>query len=159
MNLTEKLAYIKGLADGLKLDESKDEVKVLKALIDAVGDIAFTVEHLEEDLKEVVEEVDEIDEDLANLEEDFYDDCDCDCDCDCDDYDCDCDCDCDDEAYYEVTCGNCGETICVTEEVLLCGEINCPKCNELLEFDFSDLDCCDDDCDDDCNGGCCCCHE
>ena len=26
MNLTEKVAYIKGLTDGLKLDDNKDEV-------------------------------------------------------------------------------------------------------------------------------------
>ena len=29
MNLTEKVAYIKGLTDGLKLDDNKDEVKFL----------------------------------------------------------------------------------------------------------------------------------
>ena len=29
MNLTERIAYIRGLADGLKLDGEKDEVKVI----------------------------------------------------------------------------------------------------------------------------------
>ena len=33
MNLTERIAYIRGLADGLKLDENRDEVKVIKAMI------------------------------------------------------------------------------------------------------------------------------
>ena len=28
MNLTEKISYIRGLCDGLELDESKPEVKV-----------------------------------------------------------------------------------------------------------------------------------
>ena len=149
MNLTEKMAYLKGLADGMKLDESKDEVKLIKKLIEAVSEVAETLEEVQDYADELADQIDAVDEDLAELEEDFYED-----ECDCCDDDCDCD-DCDDyiddedELYYEVTCDNCGETICVTEDVLLCGEINCPKCDELLEFDFSDLvDCEDCDCED-----------
>ncbi len=140
MNLTEKTAYIKGLADGMKLDENKDEVKLLKALIDAVTDIALTVEDVEEYLDEVADQVEAIDEDLSELEEEYYDDYGCDDDaCGCNE------CfDDDEDPSYEVTCGNCGETICVTEDVLLCGEIKCPKCGEVLEFDFSDLEDFDD---------------
>lgn len=33
MNLTEKISYIRGLCDGLELDESKPEVKVLNATL------------------------------------------------------------------------------------------------------------------------------
>ena len=40
MNLTERIAYIRGLAEGLKLDESKDEVKVINAIIDLLEDMA-----------------------------------------------------------------------------------------------------------------------
>ncbi len=158
MTLTEKIAYIRGLADGLKLDENKDEVKVIKAMLELLEDMAVSVADLEDLYDEMSEQVDEIDEDLATIEDEFYDDCDCDCDCDdCCDCDecCDCDdfCDCD-EVYYEVTCGKCGNTICVDEDLLLEGEIECPECGELLEFDFSDLeiddDCCCCDCDCDC---------
>lgn len=150
MTLTEKMAYIKGLADGVKLDEAKDENKIIAALIDAVTDIAESVTDLEELYDELSEQVDAIDEDLSQVEDDFYDD-----DCCCDDDYCDCD-DCcgysddDENPCYEVTCPNCSETICVTEDVLLCGEIHCPKCDELLEFDFSDL--IDDE--SDCGCGC-----
>lgn len=147
MTLGEKISYIRGLTDGLKLDDSKDEVKVIKAIIDLLDDMALAVEDMEELYDEMSEQVDAIDEDLSAVEDDLYDDDCCDCDC-CDD---DCDCNCDDEQYYEVTCGKCGEQICVSEDVLLEGEIECPSCGEILEFDFSDL-CCDDDCD-------CCCHD
>ena len=34
MTNTEKVAYIRGLAEGLELDDSKKEVKVLNAIID-----------------------------------------------------------------------------------------------------------------------------
>ncbi|MBQ4129303.1 MAG: hypothetical protein IJD68_05995 [Ruminococcus sp.] len=153
MTLSEKISYIRGLADGLELDGDKKEVKVLNAIIELLDDMALAVESTEELYDELVEHVDAIDEDLTYLEEDFYDDeCDC-CDCDCDDCDCD-DCYDDDEAYYEVTCGKCEEQICVSEDVLLEGEITCPNCGELLEFDFSGLCDCDDECDCDC-----CCSE
>ena len=141
MTLTEKFAYIGGLDEGLKIDESKDEVKVLNAIMELLEDMTVAVADLEDLYDEMSEQVDEIDEDLANLEDDYYeDDCDCcDCDCDCDDF-----CDCDDTVYYEVTCGKCGETICLDEDLLLEGEIVCPECGENLEFDFSGLEdeCC-----------------
>ena len=81
------------------------------------------------------------------VEEDLYDFDDCDCDCDCCDDDCDCDC-CDDEdefdfddddELYEVTCPSCGDTILLDEGMIDEGSINCPNCNELLEFDYDDL--------------------
>lgn len=156
MTLKEKIAYIKGLTEGLKLDESKDEVKVINAVIECLEDMAVAVADMEDLYDEMSMQLDEVDEDLATLEDEVYDDCccddDCDCDCDCDDYDCD-----EDDIFYEVTCGSCGEVINVSEDVLLCGEIECPKCGEVLEFDFSDL-CCDDDDDCDCGCGCGCDH-
>lgn len=149
MNLTEKISYIKGLAEGLALDESKPEVKVINAILELLDDMAFSVNDMEELYDELSEQVDEIDQDLADVESDVYDD---------EDYD-DCDC-CDDEEYednpfYEVTCGACGQKLNVSEDVLLEGEIECPNCGELLEFDFSDLFDEDGCCEDGCTCGCC----
>ena len=53
-----------------------------------------------------------------------------------------------------MTCGACGKKINVSEDVLLEGEINCPNCGEVLEFDFSDLFDEDDEDDEDCDGNC-----
>lgn len=149
MTLSEKISYIRGLADGLELDNDKKEVKVLNAIIDLLDDMTLAVEDMEDLYDELAEQVDAIDEDLTTIEDEFYADCDC-CDYDVCDDDCDC-CDCydDEEAYYEVTCGKCSEQICVSEDILLEGEITCPNCGEVLEFDFSDLF------DDDCDCGCC----
>lgn len=135
MTVTEKVAYIKGLVDGLKLDDDKDEVKVIKAIIELLDDMALTVSDLEDGLDVVGEQIDEIDEDLADLETYVYEEDD---DCCCDD---DCDCDC-----YEIECPACHEIICVDDEILEDGSIDCPNCGELLEFDFDDC-CCGDDCD------------
>ena len=63
MNLTEKVAYIKGLTDGLKLDDNKDEVKVLKAITDLLEDLALTVADLEDAADETTELLDVLDED------------------------------------------------------------------------------------------------
>lgn len=138
MTLTEKVAYLKGLAEGMKLKES-DEATLLNKIIETLGDMADSIDVLEDDLSELYEQVDCIDEDLGELENDYYE---CD-DCDCDDCDCD-----EDGEYYEVTCPTCGDTVYLDEELLLEGEIDCPNCGEELEFDIP-CDCCD--CDEDCD--------
>ena len=139
MTLIEKAAYIKGLAEGLKLDKDSAEGKLIDALIDIVSDIAAAQNETDEDLEYLNDYIEEIDEDLGSLEEEFYDccgdDCDCDdCDCDCDD----CDCDCDDESF-EITCPNpeCGETIVFDGEVDP-EDLICPACGEKLVCDCED---------------------
>ena len=132
MTLTEKAAYIKGLAEGLGLDESKPETKIINALIDIIDDLSLSVSDLEDELVLVGEQVDAVDEDLDALESYVYDDDDCDCDCDCD---CCCD-DCDEDEFFEVECPACGEVINVDEGILESGSIECPNCGENLEFDI-----------------------
>jgi len=144
MTLTEKISYIRGLADGLKLDESKDEVKIINAIVDLLDDMAVSITDSEEFTDEMSAQLDEVDADLAELEEYVYDD-------ECDECDDDCDCD-DDNEYYEITCPSCGEEICIDEDVLFCGEMKCPNCGEDLEFDFEDL-VKEDGCE--CGCGCC----
>ena len=149
-NLVAKVSYLKGLADGLDIDESKPEGKLLVKVVDALKDIAEALDDVIEAHDELEEKVDEIDQDLADVESDIYDDEDDDDDCDC------CDFEDEDNPFYEVTCGACGQKLNVSEDVLLEGEIECPNCGELLEFDFSDLfdedGCCSED---GCTCGCC----
>ena len=125
MTVSEKVAYIKGLAEGLDLADSK-EAKLLKVIIECLDDIAENIAEVEDDVYELAQQVDEIDEDLSSIEEDFYDD-------DDEDYDDDED---EDEEIYEVTCPKCNDTIYLDEEILLDGGIDCPNCGEPLEFDF-----------------------
>ncbi len=147
MDLTEKIAYLKGMLEGMEIDKDSKEGKIYTAIMDILSDMALTIEDVVDYVDELSEQVDEIDEDLADVEEFLDDECDCDDDCDC------CDCDCDDDwdgEFYEVTCPACGVTFEVDEETLLDGGISCPECNETLEFDI-ECDCDDDDCD----CGCC----
>ncbi|MEE3498810.1 MAG: hypothetical protein VZS12_06705, partial [Ruminococcus bromii] len=74
MNLTEKISYIKGLAEGLNLDESKPEVKVINAILDLLDDISYSVNDMEDLYDDLSGQVDEIDQDLADVETELFDD-------------------------------------------------------------------------------------
>lgn len=130
MTVTEKVAYLKGLVEGLDLDEDKSETKVIKAMMDVLDDLALTVTDLSDDVDIMSEQLDAVDEDLGDLEEYVYDDED---DCDCCDYD---DCDCCDDDLYEVECPACHESVYVDESILEDGSIECPNCGEKLEFEI-----------------------
>ena len=144
MDICEKIAYIKGLAEGLSLDEATKEGKILTAIIDLLGDITEEICDIEDGCDELMEQIDAVDEDLANLEDIIYEDDDCDCDCDCD---VDCDCDCCDVEFYEIECPACNDVIYLDADMLAEEGMVCPNCGTDLEFDF-DLDCdCDCGCD------------
>ncbi len=129
MDINEKVAYIRGLTDGLKLNENDDTVKVLNAVIDLLEDLTDEITDLGELYDELSEQVDEIDQDLSIVEDDLYD---VEEDDDFDDFD-------EDSEYYEVVCPTCGDEICVSEDILIEGSIDCPNCGENLAFDFSTL--------------------
>ena len=140
MELKEKAAYLKGLAEGLEFDKETKEGKLIAALIDLANELCEAVETLDTDMDEIVEEVvelreyiEEIDDDLNDVEEfldeevelddwDEEDDED-----DCCDGDCDCCSGCDD--FFEIVCPSCGETICFDESVDP-EDLTCPACNE-----------------------------
>ena len=133
MTVTEKVAYIKGLMEGLELDKSTKEAKLFTAILDALEDIALTV-------ADNCDQIDAIDEDLEVLEEFVYDEAEDDFDED-DEY-CPGNCDgcdgCDDFEYdtdeYEFECPACHEVVFVDESVFEEGkEIECPSCGAKLE--------------------------
>ena len=145
MNITEKVAYIKGLIEGLDVDSKKPEMKIISAMVDLLDDMACSVDELEEGYDELADQLDAVDEDLCLLEEDFYED-----EEECEDEEDD-----EDDLFYEVTCPTCNEEICVSEDLLLDDSMVCPNCGELLEFDLDDV--CDENCmcheSDDCTCG------
>lgn len=141
MTLSEKSAYLKGLMEGLKLDQETAEGKMIAGIVDLLHDMASTVSDLEENAIAVSDELDEIEDDLDAIEEYLMDE-----DEDDEDYDYGFadddgeDFDYDEDVIYDVTCPNCGEELHLDEETILKDSIHCPKCNELLEFDFDEDD-------------------
>ena len=67
MNLTEKSAYIKGLAEGLELDKTTKEGKILAALLELVDDLAAEVAGIKEDIDGLGDRLDKVE---AKLETD-----------------------------------------------------------------------------------------
>ncbi len=131
MNLVEKAAYLKGLAEGLGMDAQSKEGRLWAALNDLLADMAHEIEDLHEADDRLDDALDELAGELSYLEE---------LSCDLEKLDDDDDEDTDDAEYdgvvYDATCPVCGEEISFDEETLESGSIRCPKCGELLEFDL-----------------------
>ena len=136
MEITEKVAYLKGLAEGMELDTDKKEGKLLTAIIDVLDDMAEKFVDLEDELCDVEDGLDAVSDDLEDVEDVVFEDYDEDDDED-EYYEDDLD---EDEDCYATTCPTCEETIYFDESILEDGEVICPNCGEKLEFDLTSLD-------------------
>ena len=87
MKTSEKVAFIKGLMEGLALDPTKPETKILSQMADVLEELAASNNALIEENIKLKEYIEEIDEDLGNLEEIVYTEDDEDDDDDYDYYD------------------------------------------------------------------------
>ena len=144
MEITEKVAYLKGLAEGMELDTEKKEGKLLSAIIDVLEDIALELEDIHDETSELADGLDAVSDDLEDVEDVVFGEEDEDEDDeDSEYYEDDLD---EDEDCYATTCPTCEETIYFDESVLEDGEVICPNCGEKLEFDMSSLE---EDSDDD----------
>ena len=144
MTISEKVAYLKGLAEGLDIDvEKSKEGKLISVMIGILEEIGMSIEDLEENNVALGEEIDAISDDLSDVEKVVFDE---------DDEDECCGCEDEDDDFFEVECPNCGEQLVIDEDVLEAGTIQCPSCKQKFALDLSD-ECGDDDC------GCGCGHD
>ena len=134
MEITEKVAYLKGLAEGMELDTEKKEGKLLAAIIDVLEDIALELEDIQDEQAELADGLDAVSDDLEDVEDVVFEDYDDEEDDEYYEDDLD-----EDEDCYATTCPTCEETIYFDESVLEDGEVVCPNCGEKLEFDLSSL--------------------
>jgi len=124
--LRKKVAYLRGLMDGMELDDQSKETRILKEMIDVMGKMAEAIENLQEDYEDLEEYLESIDEDLYDLEDDVYDYED---DEDEDDEDED------EENCIEVDCPKCHEIVCFDAGVLNdedVVEVTCPNCDTVV---------------------------
>ena len=140
MTTAEKVAYLKGLMEGMNIDRESNEGKLFSVMADILSDIAEDIEELECDLADLGEDVDAISDDLSDVEDYLFEDE----DDDDEDWDEDDDEDWDEDEeplFFEVTCPACDNTITIDEDVLNLGAIQCPNCGEMLEFeDVEDIE-------------------
>ena len=130
MEISQKVAYLKGLAEGLALDTESKEGKLIAAIIDVLDDMSGKFEDLEDELCDVEDGLDAVSDDLSDVEETLYFALDDDEDEDEDD---------EEEECFVTTCPECEEEVYFDESVLEDGEVVCPNCGAKLEFDLSDL--------------------
>lgn len=140
MTISEKVAYLKGLAEGLNIDTEKSkEGKLISVMIGILEEIGLSIEDMEEAVDSMGEEIDAMSDDLAEVEEIVFEEEDEDDDCDC----------CGDDDFFETDCPSCGEVLMIDESILETGSISCPSCKEKFSIDFGD--CGEDDA---CGCGC-----
>ena len=72
--LTDKISYLRGLAEGMKLNPEKDSHRLILGILEVLGEVGESFEALAESHGELSDYVESIDEDLADLEADLYDD-------------------------------------------------------------------------------------
>lgn len=125
MTISEKVAYLKGLAEGLDLDTVKSkEGKLISVMIGILEDLAMSVEDLEDNALNLGEEIDTLSDDLADVEEIVFDE-----DEEEADYD---------DDWFEVECPTCGADILVDDEALADGEVDCPSCGARYAMELTD---------------------
>ena len=136
MTTAEKVAYLKGLMEGMNIDRESNEGKLFSVIADILNDVALDIEELESDIFDLGEDVDAISDDLSDVEDYLFEDEDEDeYDDDDEDYEYDED---EEPLFFEVTCPACENTITVDEDVVNLGAIQCPNCGEMLEFEFDE---------------------
>ena len=116
MTVTERVAYVRGLFEGLDFSAEKKEGRILQAMLDLLEDMALSIEDLEE-------ENDALQDVIDTMVEDMYDDDDSYDELEDDDIELDPEAD-----LFQVICPSCGEEIYIDESTLEMGSIGCPAC-------------------------------
>ena len=132
MTISEKVAYIQGLYDGLGLDSEKSgEARILSELLDVMKEVGQQLEGMDTAMDQFDEELDALGDSVADLEDAVFDDED-----EQDEFLGDLDGM--DEDFFEIPCPTCGEDLVVDDEVLSAGVVDCPACGGKFALSFED---------------------
>ena len=135
MTISEKVAYIQGLYDGLGLDgEKSGEARILSELLDVMKEVGQRLDGVDTILDSFDEELDALGDSVADLEDAVFDDED-----EEDEFSFDSDGDLD-EDFFEIPCPTCGEDLVVDDESLAAGVVDCPVCGGKFALSFDDED-------------------
>ncbi|MCR5296208.1 MAG: zinc ribbon domain-containing protein [Clostridiales bacterium] len=124
--LTDRISYLQGLAEGMKLNAEKDSNRLILGILEVLGEVGDSIDALADAHAELSDYVESIDEDLADLEADLYDDEDEDLADEDDDEDYE-------EGFIEYECPHCGHVIQIDEDdVDFDEDAKCPECGKEL---------------------------
>ena len=119
-----RVSYLQGLAKGLNLASETSEGELLQGILEVLEDIADEIGGIKTSFEQLEEYVDAVDEDLADLEEEYLGDFDT------------------GGEYAEFECPSCGNVIAIDDDYDT-GEdgkvkLICPKCGEtIFEEDYT----------------------
>ena len=132
MTISEKVAYIQGLYDGLGLDSEKSgEARILSEMLDVLKEVGLQLDGMDAAMDQFDEELDTLENTVAELEDAVFDDEDED-DGEFEEYDDT------DEDFFEIPCPSCGEDLIVDDETLAAGVVDCPACGGKFALSFDD---------------------
>lgn len=118
MDILDKVAYLRGFADGLGISEKSDEGKLISKLIDVLDELAFEVSLISEEQEDLSEITYSINESLSDLEDDFYGE------------------ELEDDMWDDefLVCPECDSDIYVSSEDLYNSDedIRCPECDTVI---------------------------
>lgn len=133
-DLNSKLGYLRGLAEGLGINDETKEGKVIRQMILLLDEIGRSLEEINENYEELFSYVEAIDQDLSDLEDELLEGNEE--DEDYDDYD-----EKDEDVYDEhdvsftVECPECHQEVTIDEDVLEdeeSFEVLCPNCGRVV---------------------------
>lgn len=164
MTVNEKIAYLKGLMEGLDFEPDTPEKRILSLVVEIIGDMCEVDDSISDRMDNLEEYISEIDSDLGDVEEvlcecppeppfdpneylsdfddlDDLDDLDDINDDELDDLDeleeldeYDDDDEDEEDDTFSVECPECGEEVYFDSSLLDRKEIRCPSCNNLFKF-------------------------
>ena len=137
MTLSEKVAYLKGVAEGLKFDPEKSaEGKLISIMMDILEHVALNAEENDDSIQALADQLDDVSDSLALVEDYVYSD----------EFTEDDDDDEDDaeealealeeDGFFELECPNCSDTLVVDKSVLDSGSVTCPGCGQEFEIEL-----------------------
>ena len=133
MTISEKVAYIQGLYDGLGLDgEKSGEARIISEMLDVLREVGQQLDGMDAAMDQFDEELDTLEDTVADLEEAVFDGGD---EPMPDDsfggYD-------DDEDFFVVPCPTCDEELVIDDEALAARVVDCPSCGGKFALSFDD---------------------
>ncbi len=147
MTLSEKVAYLKGVAEGLHFDpDASSEGKLISIIMDILDHIALNSEENDDSIQALADQLDEVSDNLSMLEDYVYGEEE---DFDLPDYDEEDEDDAEEalaaleeDGFFELECPNCDDTLVVDKSVLDSGKVTCPGCGQAFEIElgYEDVD-------------------
>jgi hypothetical protein len=119
--INEKVAYLKGLSEGMKLAEASDEGKMIGQLLAVLEDICDALDGVTEAHDDLQDYVEMIDDDLTDMEDFLIDIADENIAFEDEDDE--------NDDIYEVECPHCGHVYLADFESFEADDVICPECD------------------------------